>query len=196
MRGPLEGISPRERDEHLPADRRHRPRPGRPWAERQGLRDDLRPDSDQSPIAEGGGSAHPRGVTRLVVFVLVVLALSAGAVDARGSDGRPGSGDAEVRVAGDCGAGAASSLRVRARDESIELRFRLRQTHGRGVWRITIVHENRISSRATRTTNRSDDLFELRRTLPDFTGSDTIVVRAWGPIGLGCRATATLPDSR
>jgi hypothetical protein len=30
--------------------------------------------------------------------------------------------------------------------------------------------------------------------VPDLSGSDTIVVHAWGPKGLGCRATATLPD--
>jgi hypothetical protein len=147
-------------------------------------------------LPTSGKSAQTSGVTRLVVLVLFALALSAGAADARGSDGRGGSGDAEVRVAGDCAAGAASSLRVRAHEESIELRFRLRQTRGRGAWRITVVHENRVSSRATRTTKRSDGSFELRRTLRDFPGSDTIVVRAWGPGGLGCRATAALPESR
>jgi hypothetical protein len=70
-----------------------------------------------------------------------------------------------------------------------------RMTRGRGVWRITIVHENRVSIRVTSKTTRTDDSFELRRTLPDLRGSDTVVVHAWGPSGLACRATATLPDS-
>jgi hypothetical protein len=133
-------------------------------------------------------------VTRLVLLALVLLAFSAGAADARGNDHGGGSGSEEVRVAGYCGRGAASSLRVRAQDGGIEVRFRLWQTRGRGVWRITIVHENRVSSRATSKTTRSDDSFELRRMVPDLPGSDTIVVHAWGARGLGCRATAALPD--
>ena len=97
-----------------------------------------------------------------------------------------------MRVAGSCSRGATSSLRLRADDGRIEVRFRLEQSRGRGVWRITIVHEQRVSSRATRTT-RSDRSFELRRGLADLRGSDTVAVHAWGPGGLGCRATATLP---
>jgi hypothetical protein len=72
------------------------------------------------------------------------------------------------------------------------MRFRLRQRSGRGVWRIAIVHEQRVSSRATKRTTRSDDSFELRRRLVDLRGSDTVTVHAWGPGGLGCRAAATL----
>ena len=58
-----------------------------------------------------------------------------------------------------------------------------------------MVHENRVSSHATGRTSRADDSFELRRFLPDFRGSDTVVVHAWGPNGLGCRASATLPEA-
>jgi hypothetical protein len=99
-----------------------------------------------------------------------------------------------VRVTGVCARGATSSLRARAHDSGIELRFGLRQTRGSGVWRITIVHENRVSARARRKTTRAERSFELRPIVPDFQGSDTIVVHAWGPRGLGCRARATLPD--
>ena len=98
-----------------------------------------------------------------------------------------------MRVAGVCGRGAGSSLRLRAEDGGIEVRFRLWQTRGRGAWRIAIVHEHRVSARATGRTTRSDDTFELRRTLSDLRGSDTVIVNAWGPGGLGCRAAATLP---
>jgi hypothetical protein len=128
-------------------------------------------------------------VTRLVLLALLVLAFSAVAAQARGDD-HGGGGD--VRVAGKCGPGAAASLRLRARDRGIEARFRLRQARGRGVWRITVVHERRVAARATRRTTRGDDSLELRRTFPDLEGSDTLVVHAWGPSGLGCRAAATL----
>jgi hypothetical protein len=138
-------------------------------------------------------SQHTGRVTRLVLLALLLLACSAGAAEARGTD-HGGGGDTDVRVDGDCGRGATSSLRIRAHD-GIETRFQVRETRGRGVWQITIVHENRVAARATGTTTRADDSFELRRTLQDFPGSDTVVVHAWGPLGLDCRATATLPDS-
>ena len=138
------------------------------------------------------GSPQTGIVTRFAALTLLLLALSAGTAYARGAD-HGGGGEQEVRVAGVCGRGAVSSLRVRAQGEGLEARFRLRQTGGRGVWRITVVHENRVSYRATRTTTRADDSFELRRLLPDLTGSDTVVVHAWAARGLGCRATATLP---
>jgi hypothetical protein len=125
-------------------------------------------------------------VTRVLAIALLVFALSAGA--ARAHDG----GGGDVNAAGVCGRGATASLRLRADDGQIELRFRLRQRSGRGVWRITIVHEQRVSSRATKRTTRSDDSFELRRRLVDLRGSDTVTIHAWGPGGLGCRASATL----
>jgi len=140
-------------------------------------------------------SPHTGRVTRPVLLALLLLALSAGAADARSDDrGGGGGGNDDVRAAGDCGRGATSSLRVRARDDAIEVRFRLRQTRGRGPWRIAVVHENRVSARATSRTTPADDSFEVRRTLPDLRGSDTVVVHAWGPGGRGCRATATLAD--
>jgi hypothetical protein len=130
-------------------------------------------------------------VTRLLAIALVLLACWAGAAQARGDD-RGGNGGGDVLARGDCGRGATASLRLRADDGRIELRFRLRQTRGRGVWRIAVVHEQRVAYRATRRTTRSAASFELERRLPDLPGSDTVVVHAWGPSGLGCRATATL----
>ena len=129
-------------------------------------------------------------VTRRLLLVLFLFALSA-AAQAR-ADNHGGGGGEEVRAAGDCGRYAAASLRLRADDGRIETRFRLRQSRGRGVWRIAIVHEDRVASRASRRTTRSTDSFELRRMLPDLPGTDTVVVHAWGPRGLGCRASATL----
>jgi hypothetical protein len=143
------------------------------------------------PLRVAAGWPHTWDMTRLLVLTLLMLALSASVAEARGGD-RGGDGGGDVTAAGDCGRGATASLRLRGDDRRIELRFRLRQSRGRGVWRIAVVHEQRVSYRATRRTTRSDDSFELRRMLPDLQGSDTVVVHAWGPGGLGCRATATL----
>jgi hypothetical protein len=135
------------------------------------------------------GDRTLREMTRLLALALLLLAFSAGAAQARSGD-HGGGGD--VRVAADCGRGVAASLRLHADDGRIEVRFHLEQRRGRGAWRIAIVHEQRVSSRATRRTTRSDDSFEVRRMVPDLPGSDTVAVHAWGPRGLGCRATATL----
>jgi hypothetical protein len=124
---------------------------------------------------------------RLLGLALLLFAFSAGAAEARGGDH-----GGDVRVAGTCGRGATASLRLHREDGRIEVRFRLEQRRGRGAWRIAIVHEQRVASRATRRTTRNDDSFEVRRTVPDLSGSDTVAVHAWGPRGLGCRATATL----
>jgi hypothetical protein len=124
------------------------------------------------------------------VFFLAVLLLAV--VSAAAGSARADRGGRDVRAAGDCARGATAALRLRAQDGAIELRFRLQQRRGHGPWRITIVHERRVSGHATRRTARSDDSFELRRMLPDLPGSDAIVVSAWGPRGLGCRAAATL----
>ena len=129
-------------------------------------------------------------MTRVAFLVALLLALSAGAAQARGDD-HGGSGG-EARVAGTCSRGATASLRLRGDDGAIEVRFRLRQNRGRGPWRITVVHERRVASRATRRTTRGNRSVELERTLPDLEGSDEVVVRAWGPRGLGCHAAATL----
>jgi hypothetical protein len=113
---------------------------------------------------------------------------------------RPGAaiakdGRGEVRVAGVCGKGATSELRLKSGDEGIELRFEL--DHGRTgvVWRVVLVHERRIAWKGVATTTRPSGSFEVRRTLPDLPGADAVTARAWGPRGLVCQATATLPDS-
>jgi len=130
-------------------------------------------------------------VTRLVALVLLALALSAAST----AVGRGDDAGQDVRVAGNCTRGVISALRARARDARIELRFRIRQARGSGLWRITVVHERRVAARATRTIRRAGDSFELRRVVPDLQGSDTILVRAWGPRGLGCSASATLAEA-
>lgn len=138
--------------------------------------------------------AHPLRIGRRRVALLIAGAtlstLAAGPVAASAKDG-----GGEVRVAGVCGRGPASELRLKARDGEIELRFKLRNTRRGAAWRIVLVQERRIAWKGTSRASDSGSAFEVRRTLQDLPGADAVTVRAWGPNGLVCHASATLPES-
>jgi hypothetical protein len=125
-------------------------------------------------------------------FVVLLLALVAAQPAAARTDEDDGG---DVRVVGRCGAGAQSELRLERDDGEIEVRLELRLTRGDARWRVTLVHENRVVWKSTAREARGGGTFDLRRTLPDLPGSDTVTAQARGPRGLGCRATATLADA-
>jgi hypothetical protein len=103
----------------------------------------------------------------------------------RGGDG----GGDEVRVAGTCGKGARSELRLRAKDGAIRLEFRV--DHARsGAWRVVLVHERRVVWRGRARTHSGE--FRIRRSIPDFAGADQVTARASGPRGVTCEAAAVL----
>lgn len=104
-------------------------------------------------------------------------------------------GRGEVRVAGVCGSGATSKLRLRGGDEGIELRFEIEHARAGIAWRVVLVHERRIAWKGAARTIRPSGSFEVRRTLQDLPGADAVTAQAWGPRGLVCRAAAILPDS-
>jgi len=123
----------------------------------------------------------------LAVGMLLLLAATTAAAATK--DGRD-----EVRVAGVCGSGATSELRLKRRDDGIELRFEVDYNRPGVQWRVVLVHERRIAWKGAART-RPNRSFEVRRTLPDLPGADAATARAWGPRGLVCRADAMLPDS-
>jgi hypothetical protein len=131
-------------------------------------------------------------VIRFVALLGIGLALlvAGGAMAAIAKDG-----EGEVRVAGICGSGASSKLRLKTSDDGIELRFELDYSRSGVVWRVVLVHERRIAWKGAARTTRPAGSFEVRRTLRDLPGADTVTARAWGPRGLVCRAAATLPSS-
>jgi len=127
----------------------------------------------------------PLGPTVAAVAALIVGAAAAAPASA---DRGPGGGDdgrAEVEVRGTCG----SRLRLRADDGWIRADFELRSSSG-SRWAVVVLHERRIVYRGTYRTRSSGSL-ELRRTVADWYGSDTIEVRATGA-GRTCRAAATI----
>ena len=101
-----------------------------------------------------------------------------------------GGGDKDIRVAGTCGKGATSKLRLRSRDEGIQVRFEVEHIRFAGRWRVTIVREGRVAYRGRLRARRS---FEVQRSLSNYEGADQVTVRAVGPRGLTCAASATLP---
>jgi hypothetical protein len=130
---------------------------------------------------------------RLIVLAIAVAALwllAARPLAAAAKDG-----DGEVRVTGVCGRGAQSELRLKTRDDGIELRFKLDHTRRGAAWRVVVVQERRIAWKGSARTAGSSASFDVRRTLQDLPGADAVTVSAWGPRGLVCRATATLPEA-
>jgi hypothetical protein len=125
----------------------------------------------------------------LLAAVAAALLLAAGSQASVAKDGH-----GEVRVAGVCGNGAAATLRLRSRDDGIELRFEVDESRAGVAWRVVLVHERRIAWRGAARTARAGGSFEVRRTLPDLPGADAVTARAWGPRGIVCRADATLPE--
>lgn len=132
-------------------------------------------------------------MARLLTPLLIAAALLAAALPVAAS-AKDGDGD-EVRVAAVCGGSVTGELRMKADDDGIELRFKLRRSRSGSVWRITLVHERRIAWKGTTKTSGSSGSFELRRTLQDFSGADAVSVRALGPRGLVCRASGTVVES-
>jgi hypothetical protein len=142
-------------------------------------------------------SARPRARTFPFVLAIALLALAllgpASALARGGGGGGGGGGGSrpEVRVAGACGRGATSSLKLKARDGGIEAEF---EVHGRtGLWRVAIVQEQRVAWRGNARTSSVSHSFSVERRLGDYPGPDQVLARAIGPRGLTCSASATLP---
>jgi hypothetical protein len=150
-----------------------------------------------------------RSSARMLTPVVAVLALAvAGTSPALARHGRDGGGGggsggsggggggdrsrSEIRVAGTCGSGASSKLKLKSRDGQIEAEF---EVHGRAgsAWRVTIVHEREVEYRGSRRIGGASRSFEVSYRMPDYSGADTVAVRAAGPRGLVCVAAATLP---
>ncbi len=128
-----------------------------------------------------------------VLLAGLLLALPASSQARGGGDDGGGGGD-EVRTSGRCGGGASSELRIRAKDDTIELRFEVRGAR-RGSWRVVVVQERRVAWRGTVRAGSGSRSFRVERELDDLPGADAIMVRASGPRGLTCNASGTLSGS-
>jgi hypothetical protein len=100
--------------------------------------------------------------------------------------------DRDVRVAGTCGAGASSTLRLRAQDGVIRVEFELRGERAGERWRVAIVHERRVVWRGSARTRSGSARLRIRRSIGDYAGADQVGLRAAGPRGTTCEAAATV----
>jgi hypothetical protein len=129
----------------------------------------------------------------------VILALLAPA-PALARDGGDGGGDGggggdrpQVRVAGNCGHGATSKLKLKGEDGMIEVEFEVDHNRAGTPWRIAIVREGRVVWRGRARTHGPSGSFSVSRMISDYSGADRVAARALGPRGLSCVAVATLP---
>jgi hypothetical protein len=129
---------------------------------------------------------------RCLARVLASLLLAAcAAAPALARDGSQDDGRREARVSGTCAKGAASKLRLRSRDGTIRVEFDLTRRRPSERWRLVLVHERRVAWRGSVRTSSGGSL-RMRRSLDDYGGADSVRVRASGPRGLSCEASATL----
>jgi hypothetical protein len=130
-----------------------------------------------------------------IVAALTALALT-GPAPAFAKDGGGGHGGGgsrpSVRVTGNCGRGATSTLKLKADDDGIEAEF---EVHGRSTasWRVVLVQDARIAWRGRARTRGPSRSFSVERLLGDYPGPDQVTARAVGPRGITCQASATLP---
>jgi hypothetical protein len=101
-------------------------------------------------------------------------------------------GEREVRRAGTCTMSNRATLHLEADDGTIGVEFEIRTPSPTRSWRVVVVHERRIAFRGLLRPRGGGRSLRLRRTVPDWFGTDTIVVRATGPGIQACRAAATI----
>ena len=167
----------------------------RPWGRPHGL---IRPKSHchrdrhcptvnprQMSVRASASFLRARSGRRVFALAAAVLAimLAPSPAQARGSD--------EVRVAGTCGRGATSSLRLSSHDRTIRIRFRVDSNRDHSRWRVVLVREGRIVWRGHVRADGGGSFTVVRRAR-DLRGADEVTARAVGPRGLTCIARATL----
>jgi hypothetical protein len=96
--------------------------------------------------------------------------------------------DDRSRVETRCSRGSEAELRLRARGSRIGVELDIDVERPGGSWRVIVLHERRIAFRGT--FQPVSGSIRLRRTVPNWFGTDTVSVRATAARGETCRATA------
>ncbi|MBJ7519290.1 MAG: hypothetical protein JHC84_06310 [Solirubrobacteraceae bacterium] len=122
------------------------------------------------------------------------LATALAATSLLAAAGAPGAlaKDSDVRVSGSCTGSATSKLKLSPDDGRIETEFEVDQNRNGVTWRVTLSQNGvqRVSTQAT--TVAPSGSFEVRRLLPNMSGTDRVTARAVSPSGQVCTASASL----
>lgn len=97
----------------------------------------------------------------------------------------------DVRKTGTCSGSSTVKLRLRSDDDLIRIELEIEAGRRGANWTVILLHERRIVYRGV-VRARNDGSVELRRTVPDWFGSDAVTARATGPRSESCRASAEL----
>ncbi len=146
------------------------------------------PNGDASRII---GLMARRVVMRIgfVACVLVFANLAGSAPAAMASVGADADDD-PARVEKRCSRGSEAELRVSARGRVIRVEFDIDVERAGGTWRVILLHERRTAFRGT--LRPTDDKLRLRRSVPNWFGTDAFTVRATASGGESCRVTAVV----
>ena len=131
---------------------------------------------------------------RRVPVPLVVVAAGVTAV-ALLTPGTARADDGDVRVERACTRGSTARLRVRERDgDLLRVELTVRTPRRGAAWSVVLVHERRLVRRLRARTSPSSGSFSHRFTIDDWPGRDSVTVRALGPGGEVCRASAVVRE--
>jgi hypothetical protein len=123
--------------------------------------------------------------TLLLAAVAACAALSLPSV-ASADDGR------DVRKAGTCTAASEMSVRLRADGKKIRVELEIEGRQRGATWRVILLRERRIAFRGVIRAREGSREVRLRRTLDDWFGRNSIVIRASGPLAETCRVSAAV----
>lgn len=140
-------------------------------------------------LREAPGAGHDLRVTSLrsprVILALAALSSALAVPLSAGADDGPD----EIRRTGTCSRSSEIRLRLRSEDEAIRVELELENGRRGSKWAVILLHERRTTFRGNLRMD-GDGSIELRRSVPDWFGVDSFVVRASGPRGETCRVSA------
>ncbi|HEU0304405.1 MAG TPA: hypothetical protein VFR32_07485 [Gaiellaceae bacterium] len=100
--------------------------------------------------------------------------------------------DRDVRKAGACTASSEIEIRLRAEKDVIRIELEIEAERPATSWSLVVLHERRIAFRGVIRARSGSRTARLRRTVDDYLGRDSIVVRASGPRLESCRVSAAV----
>jgi hypothetical protein len=98
--------------------------------------------------------------------------------------------DGEVRKVGTCTASSRMTIRLRPDDDAIRVELEIRTRREGSAWNVILLHERRTAFRGV--IRSRGDTVRLRRTIANWFGRDSFVVRASGPRLETCRVSAAV----